>query len=101
MRDQVALHDKLQCTVAFHIHGVSLFAFFGRKDRDNGTAVRLVFIDDVAETSASEFHVAWTKRLHGLRDDRFSQSILCCRGHGPVTGGHVSGIQIKRIRWQS
>ena len=52
MRNQVALHDKLQRTIAFHIHGVSLLAFFGRIDRNNGTAVRFVFVDDVADSKS-------------------------------------------------
>jgi hypothetical protein len=50
MRDQVALHDKLQCTIAFHIHGVSLLALKGCEYRDNGAAMRLVRNDDVADS---------------------------------------------------
>lgn len=50
MRDQVALHDQLQCTITFHIDGVSLVALDGREDRDHGTAVRFVFVYDVADS---------------------------------------------------
>jgi hypothetical protein len=49
MRDQVALQNKLESTVAFHIHRVSLIALNSRENCDNSTAVRLVFIDDVAD----------------------------------------------------
>jgi hypothetical protein len=50
VRHQIALHDKLQCTITFHIHGVSLFALHGRKDRDDGTAVQFVLVDDIADS---------------------------------------------------
>jgi hypothetical protein len=47
VRDQVVLHDELQCTIAFQIHGVSLLALDGRENGDNRTAV---LINDVADS---------------------------------------------------
>ena len=66
MRDQVALHDKLQCTIAVQIHGVSLLALDGRENGDNGTTVRFVFIDDVADSKFG--HQTFRLNEQGFRE---------------------------------
>jgi hypothetical protein len=65
VRDQVALHEELQCTIAFHIHCVSLLALDGRENSDNGTAVRLVLVDDVADSKFG--HLTFRLKEQGFR----------------------------------